>query len=69
MDITKCDGKGCPIKERCKRYTTRAHDLWQSFFTYPPFTIDKGKFTCEYFWGEPEHYLLEQLKSTLPKIK
>lgn len=44
MDITKCNGEGCPIKEQCYRYTTPAHPH-QSWMA-PPWN---GR-DCDYFW-------------------
>lgn len=45
MDITKCKGEGCPIKENCKRYTAK-ESLMQSYFIESP--IENGK--CEMYW-------------------
>lgn len=47
-DITKCNYEGCPLKEKCYRFTAPANDLWQSYFTEIPFDIEKEN--CEYFW-------------------
>ena len=63
MDIQKCDGKDCIVKEKCKRFTaTKSIPDW---FIAAPFTIDKGLFKCEMFWGYPSDLLLEQLKSIM----
>ena len=45
-DITMCSGQGCDKKEQCYRYTAKADEFWQSYFTTPP--IKDGE--CEYFW-------------------
>lgn len=43
-DITKCDGKGCDLKEKCYRFT--ANDGFvQSYFVNPPI-VDN---VCDYF--------------------
>ena len=65
-DNTKCSGAGCPIAEKCNRYTEKPSG-YQSYFISPPFKIDKGKFTCDMFWGESSDLLLEQLKSMMKK--
>lgn len=51
MDITKCEGTNCPLKEKCYRFTAPADDEWQSYFTESPYgkLNDKDK-ECEYFW-------------------
>lgn len=45
-DITMCKGDDCPKKNSCYRYTAKASEYRQSFFTDSP--IKNGK--CEYFW-------------------
>lgn len=45
MDISKCTGKGCEMKEMCLRYTSAA-GMWQSYFMNPP--INDGE--CDEFW-------------------
>ena len=63
MDIDKCKGVGCIVKEKCKRYTSQASiNQW---YIEEPFKIDKGLFTCEMYYGEPSDLLLEQLKSIM----
>lgn len=37
-DITKCKGTDCPIKEKCYRFTSKEHDLYQSWFFETPGT-------------------------------
>lgn len=49
-DISKCSGKNCPLSTKCYRFTVKSNDLWQSYFTEPPY--DKEKEKCEYFWEE-----------------
>ena len=47
MDISKCTGELCPIKNQCKRYTVKASD-------YPeipsPFKIEGCKFKCDLYY-------------------
>lgn len=61
-DITMCSGGKCPLKEKCYRYTAKANELQQSYFTEPPFKIKKGKPECEMFWGDNAERLFVQLK-------
>jgi hypothetical protein len=46
LDITKCRGTGCVLKNECYRYTAKP-DKMQSFFVKPPLEDDG---TCGYFW-------------------
>ena len=50
-DISKCDGKNCPLKEKCYRFTATSDKYGQSYFSEPPFTIVEEKFNCNYFWN------------------
>jgi hypothetical protein len=61
-DITKCRGTNCPIKEHCKRYTAKANDQWQAYFTEVPFKIEDDKLSCDMFWGQSQDNILQQLK-------
>ena len=46
-DITKCNGRNCPVKQKCKRYTAKESFL-QSYFSESP--IKDGK--CDMYWEE-----------------
>ena len=48
MDGTKCEGKGCPLKETCYRFTAKDNEYGQSYFTETPY--NKEKENCEYLW-------------------
>ena len=48
MDISKCTGEGCLLKDDCFRYTVKADEFYQSFFTEPPFDKETNK--CKYLW-------------------
>jgi hypothetical protein len=69
FDITLCKGNSCIIKQSCHRFTLYHNHckdkkkVYESYFVKPPYKIDKGKFTCDMFWGDNSIYLLEQLKS------
>lgn len=48
MDITKCNGKDCPLKESCYRYTASKSLRWQSYFAVTPYDFKEG--TCKHYW-------------------
>jgi len=52
MDITKCKGTDCIIKEKCIRYTAKETPEYQSWFVDIPFKIKDNEFTCDMYWGE-----------------
>lgn len=65
-DITKCMGQGCPIKDKCKRYTSEnsiKNSMCQSYFIESP--IKDGK--CDMYWGEQNESIFNQLKGILNK--
>lgn len=45
-DISKCTGRGCPIKDSCYRYTVEP-GFRQSYLAVPP--VDSNG-ECEYYW-------------------
>lgn len=47
-DISKCDNKDCPIRDKCYRFTAKSGE-WQ---TYADFQYDKKLNKCVYFWEE-----------------
>ena len=56
MDITKCSGQNCPVKEKCYRFTAPASQ-YQSYFVIPPIkTTEEGKLDCEHYWGKGEPF-------------
>jgi len=56
MDITKCSGANCPVKEKCYRFTAPASQ-YQSYFMIPPIkTTEEGKLDCEHYWGKGEPF-------------
>ena len=64
-DITMCVGTDCPHKEGCYRFTAKANEYRQSYFTVPP--IKDGK--CEYYWGENAEFIWNQLKEIVNEQK
>lgn len=61
-DISKCYGEGCPIKNKCYRYTAVANEHWQSYFIEAPGKIKDNIFTCEMYWGDNSEAIFNQLK-------
>lgn len=63
-DITMCQNKDCPLKDKCYRFTAEPKKM-QSYFAENPSSINKSKFECSMFYGDSAQYLLEQLKSIM----
>ena len=56
MDITKCSGQNCPVKEKCYRFTA-PDSQYQSYFVIPPIkTTEEGELDCEHYWGKGEPF-------------
>jgi len=47
-DITMCEGKQCPIKDDCHRYTAEPTPMRQSWFMTVPYRPDTDH--CPHFW-------------------
>lgn len=62
-DITKCEGKDCPVKESCYRFTAKTSD-YQYYFIESP--IKDGK--CDMYWGKQSEYTMKQIKDILNGI-
>ena len=45
-DIAMCEGKDCPLKETCYRYTAKPSEYLQSYFTEIPYNKEENK--CDY---------------------
>jgi hypothetical protein len=52
-DITMCEGRNCPLKEKCYRHTAFENPFRQSYFSTEPY--DDKKENCEYFWEDTEY--------------
>lgn len=67
-DYTACEGKDCPIKEKCKRFTGPKEPLWQSYFIEIPGNwektddSDQPTWNCAMFWDETQDSIYNQLK-------
>ena len=62
MDITKCKGEGCWMKENCKRFTAK-ESLMQSYFVESPIE----NFNCEMYWIDNTLYFDNLKKITNKK--
>lgn len=65
MDITMCEGKTCPLKDHCYRYTAKPNEFRQSYFVEEPYKIKNNKFKCDYLWTDDNQSILYQLNSIL----
>ena len=52
-DIAMCDGKDCPLKKKCHRYTAVPNPIRQ---TMANFVYDKDKKACRDFWDNKGFY-------------
>lgn len=59
VDIAKCSGVNCPIRDRCNRFSQYSsnHDIINH-----PYKIENGVFSCDLFWGESQTQMLNQLE-------
>lgn len=64
-DITMCEGKDCPLKEKCRRFTDTPTPKRQSWFTISPWKENNGVIKCEFFWGDNSDQIIEQIKDIL----
>jgi len=46
-DIAMCEGKDCPIKEACYRYTATPSEYRQSYFAEIPYNKEEDK--CDHY--------------------
>ena len=63
-DITMCMGGFCSHKKKCYRYTAHASDMWQSYFTTPPFVNQ----TCEFFQSNDNKISSKKIEKIQSKI-
>jgi hypothetical protein len=47
VDVCKCEGNDCPLKEKCYRFVSHPDPIGQSYFLEPPFKIKKE---CTFYW-------------------
>jgi hypothetical protein len=77
MDNTACKGEGCPVKERCKRFSAEP-GMMQSYFVDTPGryelyenspTVKQRQYDkvwrCDMFWGEQQDTIMEVLKKAV----
>ena len=68
-DIMMCNGTDCVVKDKCKRFTSKPNEQWQSYFSEPPFEVKDSVFTCDFFLlGHDKTMTLESLMSNLRDI-
>jgi hypothetical protein len=60
-DITMCHGFECPVKEKCKRFTSKPSNVWQAYFLSPPYAITDNVFECNMFWGDTQDAIMKEL--------
>lgn len=53
MDITKCEGTNCPLKESCFRFRAIGDKLRQSYFIEVPYNHETN--TCDVYWKITEN--------------
>ena len=66
VDITKCKDSTCPVKDKCKRFTSSI-GFMQSYFLESPKEVKDGKITCDMFWGDKSDLIIDQLFNTTKK--
>jgi hypothetical protein len=65
-DISMCTGGSCMLRLHCHRYTAKAEELGQSFFSEPPYKLNMmfdehhngfgvATLSCAYFWNNKEY--------------
>lgn len=47
-DISKCDGRACPLKESCWRFLAPESD-WQTYANFDAF-FDHKENKCDHYW-------------------
>lgn len=48
-DITMCTNNGCPLKDRCYRFTAETKEFMQSFCQFKPVMDKSGGASCDMF--------------------
>lgn len=65
-DISMCHGGSCLLRLHCHRYTAKAEELGQSFFSEPPYklsfmfdenigSLGVATVGCAYFWNNERY--------------
>jgi len=69
IDITRCQGDGCLVKDKCYRFVDNTEkeskSIHQILFVDPPFDIKDGVFSCEMYWGENNNRIMDQFEDIL----
>jgi len=73
MDITKCKGKDCPLKETCYRYTAKASGMQSYFSDDKVCVIDDNHVSCEHYWSDLSNEdcikIIKKAKKNAKKLK
>ena len=70
-DISHCRGRNCPIKDSCQRTEIfKKPEVFKYEGKYcsvmdEPFRYNHGKFSCEFFIGDPVKMLLAEMQSIM----
>ena len=59
-DICMCEGTGCPLKEKCYRYTATPFEYAQTYFSVVPYKDGE----CEHFYEIVKFYKSRDIKKT-----
>lgn len=49
-DISMCKGENCSLKEHCHRYKATPCEYRQAYFVSPPYVVEFGGDSCDYYW-------------------
>jgi hypothetical protein len=49
-DISKCEGIDCPIRDKCRRFTAKPNEYWQSYIVQNELMGDYKNGKCDEFW-------------------
>ncbi len=57
-DIAMCVNKLCPSRYTCHRFTA----IPNSYQSYGGFTVEKGKYFCDYYWDDSNYERREEFE-------
>lgn len=69
MDISKCSGLNCPLKDECYRYNANSSLVWQSWIQPEFKIIGKGKnhVECSHFWKDTHKPKKQIIRNNIQK--
>ena len=62
LDIQYCEGKGCLLRDTCRRAKDKLPESNLVWFADEPFRIVDGKFHCDLYWGLNQQIIFDELK-------